>query len=71
MRPIDQIEMFVEMRRNAKITGCCASCGNKNLQFRDEVSRKEYTISLLCQVCQDMVFGLEDISEDDFISEAE
>jgi len=71
MRPIDQIEMFAEMRRRAKTTGCCASCGNKNLQFRDEVSRKEYTISLLCQACQDTVFGLEDISEDDFISEAE
>ena len=65
MRPIDQIEMFAEMRRNAKILGCCASCGSKNLQFRDDLSRKEYTISLLCQACQDMVFGLEEMEDEE------
>lgn len=71
MRPIDQITSFAAMRRRARLINCCASCGTKNLVFRDEVSRKEYTISLLCQMCQDTVFGLEDISEDDFISEDE
>ena len=25
--------------------------------FRDELSRKEYTISGMCQDCQDMMFG--------------
>ena len=32
-------------------------CGAKATDFRDEVSRKEYTISGLCQSCQDLVFG--------------
>jgi hypothetical protein len=26
--------------------------------FRDEISRREYTISGLCQNCQDKVFGI-------------
>lgn len=28
--------------------------------FRDELSRKEFSISGLCQSCQDMVFGVEE-----------
>ena len=65
MRPIDQIEHFAEMRRRAQTTNCCASCGTKNLHFRDELSRKEYSISLLCQACQDMVFGLEEMEDEE------
>ena len=65
MRPIDQIAEFAEMRRRARITKCCASCGAKNLLFRDELSMKEYYISLLCQMCQDSVFGLEEPIEED------
>tara|TARA_R110002020_G_scaffold263052_1_gene477461 strand:- start:246 stop:509 length:264 start_codon:yes stop_codon:yes gene_type:complete len=33
------------------------SCDNSATSFRDELSRKEYTISGLCQSCQDSVFG--------------
>tara|TARA_B100001964_G_C14125849_1_gene550512 strand:- start:906 stop:1118 length:213 start_codon:yes stop_codon:yes gene_type:complete len=32
-------------------------CGGPALEFKDEVSKKEYTISGLCQKCQDKVFG--------------
>jgi len=28
-----------------------------NLDFRDDLSRKEYSISGMCQDCQDSVFG--------------
>ena len=32
-------------------------CGGPATEFRDELSRKEYTISGLCQKCQDSIFG--------------
>ncbi len=33
-------------------------CGGPAVEFRDNLSRKEYTISGLCQNCQDNIFGL-------------
>ncbi len=44
----------------AKAAGQCVSCGEFNLEFRDELSRKEYGISGLCQCCQDNIFGGEE-----------
>ena len=38
----------------------CVSCGGEANNFRDALSRKEYTISGLCQKCQDEFFGLEE-----------
>lgn len=37
----------------------CATCGKdiKEEDFRNEISKKEYTISGMCQKCQDSVFG--------------
>ena len=32
-------------------------CGGPATEFRDEGSRREYTISGLCQKCQDKAFG--------------
>lgn len=64
MRPIDQMEMFATMRRRAKFMSCCAFCGQSALHFRDELSRKEYAISLLCQACQDEVFSAEEPIEE-------
>jgi hypothetical protein len=39
----------------AKRTGHCARCGVSiwTQRFRDELSAKEYTISAMCQACQD------------------
>jgi len=37
--------------------GICISCGKTVVGFRDALSEKEYTISGLCQECQDEVFG--------------
>jgi hypothetical protein len=47
---------FRRMRDYARMTGRCAGCGNKAENFRDALSLKEYTISLLCQGCQDVMF---------------
>ena len=56
-------EMFKEVfgidRVKSIETGSCASCGGDVLKtsFRDPLSFKEYTLSGLCQPCQDEVFG--------------
>jgi len=42
------------------IRGECVICRSlhiRNIDFRDNVSRQEYSISGLCQKCQDKVFG--------------
>ena len=41
----------------AKAGNQCVSCGKNADTFRDEISRKEYKISCLCQTCQDEVFA--------------
>jgi len=49
--------------RHLAITGNqCVKCGAHNLEFRDELSRKEHSISGFCQPCQDEIFG---VSEED------
>ena len=68
MRPIDQIAEFAERRRYAMLANKCASCLGPAKEFRDLLSLKEYSISLLCQNCQDLVFEFEGFTEDDFIS---
>ena len=35
----------------------CIRCGMEARTFRDGLSVKEYSISGLCQLCQDVVFG--------------
>lgn len=35
-------------------------CGKPVEGFRDRLSEKEYTISGLCQNCQDEIFGVDD-----------
>lgn len=39
------------------IAGVCAWCDAPADSFRDDLSRKEYRISGMCQNCQDDVFG--------------
>jgi len=43
--------------------GVCATCAGEVGPFRDDLSRKEYGISGMCQTCQDMLFDFE-IGED-------
>lgn len=35
----------------------CTWCGKPATNFKDTLSRKEYTISGFCQECQDKTFG--------------
>ncbi len=38
----------------------CVFCHNLAVKFRDKLSEKEFTISGLCQKCQDSVFSDEE-----------
>lgn len=40
-------------------SGLCTTCNAYDVVpgLRDDLSRKEYTISGMCQACQDKVFG--------------
>ena len=49
--------------------GTCVSCDAEGIiatSFSDDLSRKEYSISGLCQSCQDDVFGHDDLDPDDY-----
>lgn len=35
----------------------CTTCNGQATHFRDALSEREYTISGMCQECQDSVFG--------------
>jgi uncharacterized CHY-type Zn-finger protein len=36
--------------------GVCVICGQPATEFKDELSKKEYSISGMCQQCQDETF---------------
>jgi hypothetical protein len=38
----------------------CVYCGKPATEFKDALSKKEYDISGMCQVCQDEIFEGED-----------
>ncbi len=38
----------------------CVWCKDADTNFRDALSRKDYTISGMCQTCQDKVYGVSD-----------
>ena len=44
-------------RVGAVAEASCVTCSGEASQFRDSLSKKEYTISGMCQTCQDSVFG--------------
>ena len=52
------LKLFGRSKAVATSGGQCVKCGEFNLEFRDELSRKEYGISGFCQCCQDMTFGV-------------
>ena len=54
------MRLFGRSPSMAKTAGQCVKCGEFGLEFRDELSRKEYGISGLCQCCQDGIFGTEE-----------
>ena len=52
--------LFGRSRRLAIAGNQCVKCGAHELEFRDELSRKEHGISGFCQSCQDDIFGVDD-----------
>lgn len=59
-RPVDK--WFPQSNRAASIAaGVCIpaplGCGNKADHFRDDLSKKEYHITGLCQSCQDHLYA--------------
>tara|TARA_R110000751_G_scaffold206499_1_gene310548 strand:- start:126 stop:350 length:225 start_codon:yes stop_codon:yes gene_type:complete len=44
-------------RVGAVAEASCVTCSGEASSFRDPLSKKEYTISGMCQKCQDSVFG--------------
>ncbi len=50
-------KMFGRTRTGAINSDMCVCCGGDALFFMDELSRREYSISGLCQKCQDKTFG--------------
>ena len=57
-----QDEMAMNLFGRSRIlaqAGCsCVKCGKPAVDFKDEVSKKEFGISGVCQVCQDDIFGV-------------
>jgi len=51
------LAMFGRSRSVAKAGCSCVSCGGRADKFTDEISRREFGISGLCQKCQDSVFS--------------
>jgi hypothetical protein len=50
-------QLFGRSRTLAIAGNQCVKCGELATDFSDEISRKEYGISGLCQCCQDGIFG--------------
>jgi hypothetical protein len=57
---IDDITLKLFGRNEKTEPGLCVTCGSSDINasdFRDELSVKEFSISRMCQKCQDDVFG--------------
>jgi hypothetical protein len=74
--PIDSMlsSLFGVDRVKTISEGYCVSCDTQDIKatsFTDDLSRKEYAISGLCQSCQDDVFGVSDDEPEDPYTDAE
>lgn len=50
-------KIFGDNRKEVINNDQCVTCLEPNLEFRNELSEGEYTISGMCQNCQDDFFG--------------
>ena len=48
--------IFGKTRSKALANDTCVICGAEAVNFKDEISRKEFSISGMCQKCQDETF---------------
>lgn len=54
-KPVDLL--FGKERKQARLTNTCVWCKGPADEFKDELSRREYAISHVCQKCQDAAFN--------------
>ena len=54
---IDSITPNLLGRKGSIESNMCATCLKPITKFKDKLSEKEYTISGMCQTCQDSIFG--------------
>ena len=56
---LDKLGILTFGRTNTEAikTNTCIKCSNPAGEFKDELSRKEYTISGLCQSCQEEIYN--------------
>ena len=59
VRSIDSLaeSWFGRPRSDSIKQDICVCCGEPAIHFDDDLSRKEYSISGMCQICQDEIFG--------------
>ena len=60
-------QLFGRNRTLAIAGNGCVKCGESAVDFRDELSRKEFGISGFCQSCQDDIFGPDDDCKDEVL----
>ena len=65
------MRLFGRSRALAIAGNQCVKCGAHDLEFRDELSRKEHGISGICQSCQDDIFGPDDEDKEETLTEAQ
>jgi len=56
-RPFTQLAARLIGGSNALNAGKCPTCRGEIGEFKDELSRREFSISGMCQACQDSVFN--------------
>jgi hypothetical protein len=56
----DMLESIAGLRRQENRCVFQRDGKEHNLKFRDDLSRKEFSISGMCQSCQDSVFGADE-----------
>jgi hypothetical protein len=54
---IDSMNPSGRKRVDSIKNNVCTMCGQPAIQFKDELAKKEYTISGMCQECQDKFWG--------------
>jgi len=50
-------QLFGRSQIESAAQQACVICGGPADAFKDEISRREYSISRMCQKCQDETFG--------------
>ena len=57
--------LFRPLVTAADAMNLCVACNGPAVEFKDEISRREYRLSGLCQICQDIAFAPDPDDADD------